>query len=58
MPKSLSTAYLTSKILFPYRKSRLLNTMVTADFGPKPELTLYCACEQKISPNHWGNIYR
>ena len=47
MSKSLLTAYHITKILFPYRKSRSLNTMVTADFGPEIELTLFLRIHAK-----------
>jgi len=42
------------KIYPSCRKSWSLNTMVTADFRPEAELTLFL----KKSPNHGENIYR
>jgi len=47
MSKSFLTAYRITKILFPYRKSRSLNTMVTTDFGPEIELPLYLRMHAK-----------
>jgi len=47
MSKSHLTAYHITKILFPYRKSRSLNTIMTADFGPKIELTLFLRMRAK-----------
>jgi len=41
MHKSLLTAYHVTKILPNYRKSWSLNTMMTADFRPEAELTLF-----------------
>jgi len=47
MSKSLLTADHITKILFPYRNSRSLNTTVMADFGPEPELTLFLRMHAK-----------
>jgi len=46
MPKSLLTTYHITKIS-PYRKSRSLNTMVTAYFRPEAELTLFLRMRAK-----------
>jgi len=51
-PMAYTTACTTvqaviTKIWSPYRKSRLLNTMVTADFRPEAELTLFLCMRAK-----------
>jgi len=56
MSKSLLTAYHITKILFPYRKSRSLNTIVTADLGPEIELTLFLRMRQR-NRHITGNMY-
>jgi len=47
MFKSLLTTYHITKILFPYRKSWSLNTMVMADFGTEIELTQFLRMRTK-----------
>jgi len=47
MSKSLLTATISPKFCSPYRKSRSLNTMVTADFGSEIELTLFLRMRTK-----------
>jgi len=46
MSKSLLTA-ISPKFCSPYRKSWLLYTMVTADFGPEIELMLFLRMRAK-----------